>query len=377
MLTRNYRKLRVIKLKSLFPIFLFSALFLLNSCSSRNLIKNSYSTPEPHPAPKALAESERVVALATINDLNAQLSGIESQGIRIGGLKLTKDYLSILKKSYAENLLTLSTGHLIPHLANDDLAKSVLTQVESLPIDFFGVSYREIDFLTSKAVTSESFKQHFLNSNIFKIQTSQLIEDTPLLPFAVKKINDVSFGLISVAPANDKKINNGVYFQDPVPAILKTRNQLLKQDVDVIVLLSHFPSLCETKEPSDANKNELICQDDQGLSLLIKRLPPQTVDIIVSTGERFSYGLHSSGIYILNTPGNGLYLGHLQLVFDTETKKINHQKTSVFVPTLLCENFFELTQDCYVGENEKRIEALKKSQFEKVQAIFFGEELIP
>lgn len=359
-----------------FCLSLLLTLFFFNSCSSRNLTQNYFTTPHPHPTPSSLESSERLIAIATLNDLNGQIDGVNSHGMRIGGLELIKNYLTILKKNYPQNLLSLSTGHLIPHDTSQDLTESLLSQISDLPIDFFGISYREIGDISSLSMPEKKLmKSSFINSNIFKIKNSQLIEDPPVAAYAIQEINDVKFGIISVAPAHENKVITGTYFQDPIPAILKTRNILLKNNVDVIVLLSHFPTQCETKTPEKNKKAHLLCEENQGLSLLIKRLPPKSIDIILTTGERFTYGIHPSGIYVLNTPGNGLYLGHLQLVFDLETKSINHEKTSVFVPTLLCENFYQLTQDCYLGDNKKRFQALQDSKFEKIQATFFGETI--
>lgn len=352
---------------------LFALLFiLLNSCSSTDIKPHRFTSTNKHPEPEELMEQERLLVITSLNDINGQLSGVESQGITIGGYSLIENYLSILKNYYQEKMITISTGHLVPHAASEQLSKSIIDRLTLLPIDFYGVSYREIEGLSH---LKKSSSYQFLNSNIFQIQTGKLVSDPPLLASSTKRVNGINLGLISVAIPNDKKLLSGLYFQDIVTAVLKMRNDLVKKNADVIILISHENTFCETLNPDEQLKAKLECSSSEGLSKLLKRLPPQTIDVIIATGENFSYGRHSSGVYILNTPGNGLYLGHLQLIYNLEEKSINHDKTSLFVPTLLCGSFFELTKDCYVGDDKERIKALVESKFSKIPAVFFGEQL--
>lgn len=351
---------------------LFLLFILLNSCSSSDLKLHRYTTTEKHPAPKALLTEERLLVITSLNDINGQLNGVESQGINIGGYTLIENYLTILKNYYPEKMLTISTGHLVPHAASEKLSKSIIDRLTLLPVDFYGVSYREIEEI-SHLKKSSSFQ--FLNSNIFQIQTGKLVGGPSLLASSTKRVNGVNIGLISVAIPSDKKTLTGLYFQDIVTAILKTRNDLVKKNADVIILISHENTHCETNHPDEPQNAKLDCSSSEGLTKLLKRLPPQTVDVVITTGERFGYGRHSSGVYVLNTPGNGLYLGHLQLIYNLKEKSINHEKTAIFVPTLLCGTFFELTKDCYIGDDSERIKALVKSEFAKIPAVFFGEKL--
>lgn len=342
-------------------------------CSSREMKKNNFTLPHKQTM-KHLNENEKGIVIAGINNLNSQLSGIHSQGLSIGGLDRLNRYLEILRTSFKDESLILSTGKLSQEKSSTSQTQRVYESLNQTPIQFFGLSYQEVKSIYQQDNEESWKKLNWINSNIFEISTQQLLQNESILPHRIYQTNGLKIAILSVTPTSEDKMIQGLYFQDTAAALLKAQKQLKAQGVDVIGLISHLPHQCETQNPQFEDERELVCHEDSNLSRLIRRLPNNRPDFILNTGETFAFG-KIEDTYVINTPGNGLYIGLLSLVYDTEKKQIVHNKTTQFGPILLCDEFYNLTDDCYIGHSKKRFEKIKDSNFKKTPAYFLGEPI--
>jgi 2',3'-cyclic-nucleotide 2'-phosphodiesterase (5'-nucleotidase family) len=354
------------KLKT--ALFLFIA-GLFFGCSSKEMTKKTYTLQKvPTSFTQKLNKNEKSFLLVSLNDLNSQLSGLSGQGPSIGGLEMIDRYLSIVKQVFQGENLILSTGYLTQERSSQEQRHYVYQALGKLPIDGIGMTARELS-------AKESLESPLINSNIYDIASRSLLENNNIKPYRIFERAGLKIGVLSVTPPAPEEVLNGLYFDDAVASILKHYKDLKKEGVDLVTLISHYPPLCETQSPQIEEERKLVCEDESILKKILKRLPRNEVDIAITVGQRFSFGkIHD--VYVMNTPGNGLYIDLIKIVYNVEQKKINHQKTQHLGPVLLCETFYSLTKDCFIGNSHERFQKLKETNFEQMPASFLGEPVI-
>lgn len=350
----------------------FLCLFILGfflGCSSKEMKKESYALPElPSSFKKPLSQNEKSFVLVGLNDLNAQMSGIESHGLSIGGLDMLERYLSIINTVFKDENLVLSTGHLTQERSSDAQKNYIYQALGKLPIHAIGTSTRELK-------SGEEIVSPLINSNVFNIASRSLLENQNMKPYRIFERGGLKIGVLSVTPPDTKEVLNGLYFEDAVASVLKNYNSLKSEGVDIVTLISHYPPECETESPQFENERELICEEDSNLKKILERLPRNEIDIILTTGQRFSFG-KINDVYVMNTPGNGLYLDLIKVVYNDDKKRINHSKTKHIGPVLLCQQFYDLTEDCFIGNAPERFERIQDTEYEQMPAKFLGVSVI-
>ncbi len=347
-------------------VCLFVAFFSLLSCSHYHLEKRVFSIPELDQEIVKEGKDQKKIILASINDFNGQVYGVESLGIQIGGLDLLQGYVSILKESFNDQLVLLKTGHDFLPASSASRQQSIIQRLLTLNFDIYGVSSKE--FIPVQALKSSTHLT-FINSNIYTIANSELYDQPPFVSHKILERNGVRLGFISIAPPNHGEPLTGYYFEEAVAAVLRARTHLRRNQAEVIVLISHFPSGCHRPDLA----KPLECLATGHLDKLIERLPPQSLDVVFTTGQHHAYGRWKD-LMVVTSPGNGLYLNTLVLAYDTRNKKLDLAQSTLFPPTLLCQSFFQMTDDCFIGD-ERRLNELHKDKLKTVPARFFDKAI--
>lgn len=344
---------------SIFALGFFIALTKLSSCSHYTLERQRYSLPE-RSSHQLLDElpNEKKVLLSSFNNLNGQVEGVESLGIQIGGLELLTRYLEALGSLFPERWISLGTGDLMPL---QPAGPRFIEQLSALPVNLLGVSAQ--DFPTWLGVDTQI---PLVNSNIFDIQESKLYDRPPFVGHYLIEKNQVKLGFISVAAPPPKTLV-GYYFEDMTAAILRARSYLQKAGAEVMVLLLHEDTGCTRVE------EQLNCSSEGTLERILRRLPQDSLQVVFATSEYHSYGRWRD-LFVVTSPGNGLYLSTLVLAYDKAKKKVNLERSHLPAPTLLCSAFFQLSEDCFIGDS-RRLSELHEDKLRTIPARFFGQEI--
>jgi hypothetical protein len=355
-------------LRVFIPLFLVFGLGLyISACSSYSVKSTQYSMPGFISLNQDLEAHERSLIIAGLNDINGQIDGIENMGIQIGGIPLIKSYLDILRRLYPNQVLTLSAGNLFAIPQDLSSANSFSTVLREINFDGVGMSHSDF----------EIYRQHnqvnlpLINSNIFEIRSSNLFQLNSTAPHRLIQRGGLNIGVVSVASPRKDAVYSGFYFEDLAASYLRARTFMRRNQADIIILILNADSGCAKRSLAD----ELDCHAEGQLAQFVDRLPPNAVDVILTTGEFYGYGVYND-ILVLNSPGNGLYLNTLFLTYDTKDKRIIFDKTILHQPTLLCESFFQLTKDCYLGDS-RRLNEIHKDKQKTQQALFLGEPVAP
>lgn len=311
--------------------------------------------------------------------------------LKVGGLPIMTSYLNTIKERFPDRSLILGmTGS---SSVPKDLSKErlIFKSMKQLPLDSLLLTKKILPIKSNREGNKENEEYNglpWLNSNILSIQSGEPINSYGNEAYKIVEKAGLKIGLLGVSSftlLNSKERNeiSGYYFQDPVTTVLKYKDVLRKKGADFIVLLLNTRNSCK-KLPNQNYlhfkdlKNTLdFCNDDFEAKTLLDRLPPLSVDLILTNQENTSATLYR------NTPIVSLYkpnqfISGIRLTFERD--RLNFEESLVLPQVKLCHQMFAGTQDCVfkTGNEEfdsERFDILEKSAFGLVSSRFLGKEI--
>ncbi len=324
-------------------------LILFSACGPFS-VRNNFSTP--YKTKSTPVKQIKKIVVVTTNNLEGKLSkSIETVPLpnnkhtlnfNVGGKEALIRYFDILHDKYKDNLVLLDAGHLFGEYTTQQNKLEILTLYKKLSYD--AVLFTQKELFDIEIINSTKINYSFINSNILELKEQELFQSKNILPSKIIFRNGLKIGIIGVTDyqaisLNDKKKLSGVYFKDIVTTILNSSYNLQKKHVDLIVLLAHTNSKCQNR----------FCSPQAMINTIIKRIPPNTVDLIVSS-EKLFLNQKINKIPILQNEGNGKFFSMAELYWDLKTKKVVPEMTKVYQATKLCHQFLVDTNDCHPFE---------------------------
>jgi len=387
---------------------LFCCLIILASCSyKKNLMSNQtskghselYSEPNA-PKDKEQKNLKRIVIAAT-NDLhgNYESQSIEFsdaqnlgvQNITVSGLDTISSYFKILRQQFGEILL-FDSGDIFSSQASD--AKNVSEFYSKL--GYSGVTLGLNDFnikLPSKFKTGPDFLKDFsaqsttplILSNLYDLKTARPVEWKGTSPYLLKEINGIKIGILGIIPddiVEQTPVDNrlGLYVEDMMTATLRQARMLRSIGAEIIVVITHQGINCGeemaqklklpiSKVNFDPDQKD-VCDLNNLTGRFLNRLPPGLVDIVIGgRTEQKTANVINTTIVLSNSP-NAKSFSYAEFFVDSQTGKLNKNKTIVHQPVTFCRDFFQETNDCYT--EDKSINHKKRNA-----AKFLGVEIKP
>lgn len=324
-------------------------IIIISACGPFS-IKNNFSTPYKTKV-TPIKQIKKIVIVST-NNLEGKLSkSIETVPLpdseyalnfNVGGEEAMTSYFNILHNKYKNNLVLLDAGHLFGEYANVQKKSEILKLYKKLSYD--AVLFTQKELFDIKIINSTKINYSFINSNILELKEKELFQSENILPSKIITRNGLKIGIIGVTDyqaisITDKKKLSGVYFKDIVTTILNSSYHLQKKNVNLIILLAHTNSKCQNR----------FCSPQAMISTIVERIPPGTVDLIVSS-EKLFLNQKINKIPVLQNEGNGKFFSMAELYWDLKTKKVLPKMTQVYQATKLCHQFLVDTNDCHPFE---------------------------
>ena len=100
---------------------------------------------------------------------------------------------------------------------------------------------------------------------------------------------------------------------------------------------------------------------------LLQQLPPQTVDLVISSGENSKVANYILDYPMVQNKGHAQFLSWVEFVFDKKYNAIDDARTKIFQPIELCHSFLKNSFDCYTKE--------KLDNEELIPAMFLGKKI--
>lgn len=355
-------------------IFLsLSILTLIVACASHKVPTRVLSEPEWKDTP--VLENEKKITISSINFFNSSLApqseNYDSLGsIKVGGIQLIEKYTSILKQRLDNKVLLLSTGELVNENQNGGI-ETLLNHFEKIGVDAFHLSEKELKTLPISKINKSNNK--FVNSNIIDLKKQAPLSSKNIDNYMLKTVNNVKVGIIAVTTfknieARKHKYLNGLYFEDPIFSILKVHDHLKRKGAQIFVLMIKSHKSCAEKD----------CEStEEELENLLKRLPPQKIDVIIGSEPKI-INKKIGGIPFIQNIGEGKYISRVDLIYNTKENKVIDSKTNIHPPIKLCSEFFEATNDCHIESDyykEEKIHLIKNNHVKMSRARFLGIEI--
>ncbi|EQC47959.1 lipoprotein [Bacteriovorax sp. DB6_IX] len=366
---KNLLKLKVTNL--LIPL-------LLISCQ-KEISTHEFSRPKsPKKINLSLDKNTKRIVIATTNNFNSAVSGVTDSTLAqspmaLGGADFLPTYLNILRKEYKNEVLLLDAGYLVNKKKNPVANKKTLKLFEMLGYDAVLLTENELLNLKESYGTTVPF----VNSNIIELKKLEVTDHFGSRPFIIKEVNGVKVGIVGITSYKPELKGEseiaGLLFDDPVARLI-TMKRILKEKTDIIIALVHMETHCSSQE----SKNLKECPDNkEAFRKLIKRFPPNLVDIIIGGDSNYAAGF-IEGIPVLQNYGHGKFLGQLDIYYDLNKKEIIKEHTKIHKPTKLCSRFFMVSQDCHIeADDVTKIKRVKDSRYQTDTAKFLGKTITP
>ncbi|MGP3591240.1 bifunctional metallophosphatase/5'-nucleotidase [Vagococcus sp. WN89Y] len=283
----------------------------------------------------ALYASEMTLTVFHTGDTHGR--GMSAEGIGYGKMS---GYVKAFRKS-ADNVLFLDVGDAVSGVPVSDLAEGAtnINAMNTMGYDAFTPGNADFVFGGQNLLAlHQKARFPFISANVW-FQGKLVFE-----PFIIKKIGDISVGIIGVSPLNamvattENKLA-GFLVSDPIIAV-KDAVEQLKNKVDVIVLLAHLG-----KTDVDVNINKLAAA-----------VPD--IDIIIDGHDHIAMngGAQLGNSIMVNAGQYGDYLGQLTLTI--KDKKIIAWNERLLDKNMLMKVAVDKQTQAYIDEEQAKSERL-------------------
>jgi 2',3'-cyclic-nucleotide 2'-phosphodiesterase (5'-nucleotidase family) len=312
----------------------------------------------------------------------------EKRILKVGGISAMKAYLNIFREEFKDKLVYVDAGSF---LHPEDNHSFTIFLYNYLGVDAAALGLNE--FLINRnstinypkyiqAITKKSqFK--ILNSNVTYLLSDIQLQNKGIASHTIKEVNGVKIGFIGALTQNlSKKIPdhniNGLHIENPAKNVILSSNALRKKGAQVIVLMANSgincssmlaveESILEEKVNFNTKQSKFCNTHKNQFYKLLQELPPQTVDLVFTSGEETKVANKILGYPVLQSPGRGKFFSWVEVYFDKKHNLIDRAKTKIHQPVQLCHNFLKDSQDCFTLEGT--------TNQELIPATFLGQKL--
>ncbi len=327
------------------------ALVLQSSCTQIEKEKDKFVEPEWVDSPQAF----EVFATGNFNGALISTQKIfhkqEKEPLWYGGAELLLAYREIIEHRTPHKNLFFDTGNFFDSRADAIHHKATALLLRRLNYDAVLFGHQEIQELGNPPQFASNIS--FINSHLFDLSSGKPYQNENMRPWRMVEKNGKKFGVMAIddegLSANKQIL--GLYFEDAVLGVLRQKNELKRAGADVIILLAKIQTDCHLSSNSN-----LSCAKNDRLYQLLSRLPPKTVDLVITNSPSLETGtLFQTSILFAPDPGLGHWLSRARIQFDDA----NQANVTLLPPLAVCDRFFHLSGDCHhpfdnEGINQKR-----------------------
>ena len=371
-----------------------------------------YSSPY-WKAPRPYSKRYKRIIIAATNDtlgyIGPQIEVINDQeekqkmSYRVGGLAILSRYLEILRQKFQNKILFLDAGNIYKGtlIPQKDKGESIVKIYNQFNYDAMTIGNHDLQFeFINDSISIEDINQDHqrqlkknislhkaphVMSNIIDIAATKLISWNNTSPYIIKKVNGVKVAIIGGISSSawkmiSKENLRGLYIRDLGKSLLKYSQLVKEKGAEVIIAIVHAEGSCGQELMREYNlnshqvnvnfQNKSTCDHNNEIFRVIKQLPKGTVHALITGGSQSKIANFFMGTPIIQSFSHGLFLGRMELIYDSVKKRVDVEKTRIYPPIKLCYQFFKPTQDCYRRENWDELPTL-------IPATFLGELVYP
>ncbi len=340
-------------------------LLLLVSCATTTVSGPSKVNQAPDPE-----RYDHLVILGT-NDFHGYLkpvvTEVEGNPVTLGGAEWFAGYVRVMERKYGDRLILLDGGDLFQGTMESNLflGKPVVDFYNLLPYRAAAVGNHEFDYGPRKKGDPDrlgAFKDRmaeakfpFVQANIFWKQNKKWWKEKNLFPSVMVKAGNYKVGIIGLTtqstPAKTLPKNvERLEFRDFLEPTLQEAKKLRAQGADLILITTHEGG----EKPGEP------------LYELLGKLPPGTVDAVVSGHAHAEVNEMVFGVPVIQSKARGLHFGRIDLYVQKETRKVDPQHTKIHPMHWICGTWFQNQEGCDAKKAKDDLKAGK----EKIRNLF-------
>jgi len=266
------------------------------------------------------AGAEQVnIDIFAVNDFHGALVG---EGKNPGIAKIAA-YFDFEKRQNPDGTVILAAGDMFQGSMESNLLRgmSVVDQMNYIGFAAACVGNHEFDWgqrILQRNINASKFP--WLGANVIDIDSGKIFQ--PLKPYTIIERKGVKIGIIGLCTPTTPLATNprnvqGLFFAGVIMPTAYYVEQLQKQNVDVIVLLTHLGSEQAEAELSGEFRD------------VADLLPDGKVAAIITAHSHSYVNSEINGIPVVQAGEYGRAVAKLQLVFDTDSRKIVQSKREI------------------------------------------------
>jgi len=289
-----------------------------------------------------------------------------------GGLEYMASFFDILRNDFGERSMYLDAGDQFQGGLESRISNgSIMTEFYNIMnLNSSTLGNHEFDFgLEYLKKRSNESKFEYVIGNIKDSKGNDTFLPRNQVTYKTYQIGKIKAGVIGLITTATKSTSGNkdikdFDFLDYRNIIKKYSDKLRKENVDVIILLSHFgakcPNISEVYEKYTLNLYNssykgLHCNPNEEISVLLKNLEPNLIDVVISGHTHDNVHQFIHGYPVMSSVNNGKYFNAMYLYFDKnkDGKYIfNVNKTIIEGPIPACEKVFKDNKRCEIFEAE-------------------------
>lgn len=282
----------------------------------------------------------------------------------IGGLEYFGKYVNILRKQWGEQFLYFDSGDHFQGGLESSLSKGkvILDTFNKLKVQKSAMGNHEFDY-------GNDFLYDYMNNSNFEWLVANIKNKTTNSYYTFPKQNRTSIiemengikiGLIGLSTIETPSTTEGdvkdLEFEYYADIVIKESENLRNQGANAVVVLGHLGLTCKNDANDvkynytlrDKNTIQKECGQNDEATILLKKLPPGTIDLFLG-GHKHDVAHHwINGFPVVSSDINGKYAALVYLPFDRKTKKILNEKIVMEGPLPICGKIFSKNHRCDV-----------------------------
>ncbi|MFA6033690.1 MAG: bifunctional UDP-sugar hydrolase/5'-nucleotidase [Myxococcota bacterium] len=281
------------------------------------------------------------ITIAATNDLHGYLepSKPDITGKKpVGGAEYISWYVNSLRDMNPGGFLLVDAGDFMSgtFISNFNKGKAVIELFNMLGYNAATIGNHEFDFgmalpggdpqgVLKQRASEAAFP--LLSANIYDKATGQRWSAANIKPYIIVERRGFKIGIMGLTSANTPLTTHPDFirnldFRSTVAEAARLIPEMKAKGADTIIVLAHLVGGCST-----------TCNGE--IAELAGALNPADVSLLVTGHSHILISQRVHGIPVMQTYSKGIALGHAELYFDPDTRKVITERTTIFKPLFM------------------------------------------
>jgi len=333
---------------------------IFGGCTTAPRIEDGVSHLPTHETLVIFGTNDLHGSLSPISFKSKEADGTASVTYERGGAAILAGHLAVLRREYGDRLLWLDGGDEFQGSIESNLEQGapMVKFFNQAGLDAAVVGNHEFDFgVDALRARMAEARYPYLGANIVEKTTGALPVWANLLSSRIFYRGGLKVGVLGLStldtPTTTRAQNVAMLeFRNLYETTIRESAALRAQGAEIVVITAHVGLKCTTppgavghrmRKPDDPQGS---CLDNGEMVKLMRKLPPGTVDAIVSGHSHTVIHHYINGIPVIQAGARGHQYNLIFVTYDRASRKVIPELTRIEGPVPVCPKVFRNQQDC-------------------------------